>query len=62
MNDMSGTMEAIAMTEAKISARKVQVYYGDTHAIKDVDLDIGAKAVTAFIGPPAAANRLFCAL
>ena len=59
MNDLSGTMEAIAMTEAKISARKVQVYYGDTHAIKDVDIDIGAQAVTAFIGPSGCGKSTF---
>ena len=35
----------------KISARNVQVYYGDTHAIKDVNVDIEDKTVTAFIGP-----------
>ncbi|MBO27805.1 MAG: phosphate ABC transporter ATP-binding protein, partial [Rhodobacteraceae bacterium] len=39
------------MTEPKISARNVQVYYGDTHAIKDVSVDIDDKTVTAFIGP-----------
>ena len=35
----------------KISARDVQVYYGDNHAIKDVNVDIQDHTVTAFIGP-----------
>ena len=35
----------------KIAARGVQVYYADNHAIKDVDVDIEDKTVTAFIGP-----------
>lgn len=35
----------------KIEARKVQVYYDANHAIKDVDVDILDKTVTAFIGP-----------
>ena len=39
------------MQDSKISARGVQVYYGDNHAIKDVDVDIADKTVTAFIGP-----------
>ncbi|WP_246542155.1 phosphate ABC transporter ATP-binding protein PstB [Roseibium polysiphoniae] len=47
------------MTETKIAARKVQVYYGDTHAIQDVDIDIQAKAVTAFIGPSGCGKSTF---
>jgi len=43
----------------KISARNVQVYYGDTHAIKDVDVDIEDKAVTAFIGPSGCGKSTF---
>ena len=37
--------------DIKISARNVNVYYGDTHAIKDVSVEIADKTVTAFIGP-----------
>ena len=47
------------MTETKISARNVQVYYGDTHAIKDVDVDIDDKTVTAFIGPSGCGKSTF---
>ncbi|WP_322866702.1 phosphate ABC transporter ATP-binding protein PstB [Aquicoccus sp. G2-2] len=43
----------------KITARKVQVHYGDTHAIKDVDVDIAAKTVTAFIGPSGCGKSTF---
>lgn len=39
------------MTNSKISVRKAQVYYGEKHAIIDVDVEIKPKAVTAFIGP-----------
>ena len=39
------------MQNSKISAKGVQVYYGDNHAIKDVDVEIADKTVTAFIGP-----------
>ncbi|MBU3259798.1 phosphate ABC transporter ATP-binding protein [Roseovarius sp. PS-C2] len=43
----------------KFSARKVQVYYGDTHAIKDVDVDIADNTVTAFIGPSGCGKSTF---
>ena len=37
--------------EVKISARGVRVYYEDKQAIKNVDVKIQDKTVTAFIGP-----------
>jgi len=43
----------------KIKARKVQVYYGDTHAIKDVDVDLEDRTVTAFIGPSGCGKSTF---
>ena len=43
----------------KITAKGVQVYYGDTHAIKDVDVDIEDKTVTAFIGPSGCGKSTF---
>jgi len=39
------------MHDIKISSKNVDVFYGDTHAIKDVSVDIEDKTVTAFIGP-----------
>ncbi|WP_445285968.1 phosphate ABC transporter ATP-binding protein PstB [Yoonia sp. 208BN28-4] len=51
-----------AMTETdniKISAKGVQVYYADTHAIKDVDVEIADKTVTAFIGPSGCGKSTF---
>ena len=47
------------MQDSKISARGVQVYYGDTHAIKDVDVEIADKTVTAFIGPSGCGKSTF---
>jgi len=47
------------MQDSKISARGVQVYYGDNHAIKDVDVDIADKTVTAFIGPSGCGKSTF---
>jgi phosphate transport system ATP-binding protein len=34
-----------------ISLRKLNAYYGDTHAVKEVDLEYAANQVTAMIGP-----------
>ncbi len=45
----------------KIMAREVNVHYGTKHALIDVSVDIPEKAVTAFIGPSAAASRRSCA-
>ncbi|GGL77815.1 phosphate ABC transporter ATP-binding protein PstB [Wenxinia marina] len=47
------------MDDIKISARGVQVWYGDTHAIKDVDVDIADRTVTAFIGPSGCGKSTF---
>jgi phosphate transport system ATP-binding protein len=46
-------------TTTKISAKDVQVHYGDTHAIKDVNVEIEDKAVTAFIGPSGCGKSTF---
>ena len=61
MNQMTEVeQKAVEMlSEPKIVARKVQVYYGDTHAIKDVDVDIPAQSVTAFIGPSGCGKSTF---
>jgi phosphate transport system ATP-binding protein len=45
--------------ESKITARGVQVYYGQNHALKDVDVDILDKTVTAFIGPSGCGKSTF---
>lgn len=47
------------MIASKISARGCNVFYGDTHAIKDVNVDIGSKSVTAFIGPSGCGKSTF---
>ncbi len=59
MNQMLNTERANSMTDSKISASKVQVYYGDTHAIKDVDIEIRPRSVTAFIGPSGCGKSTF---
>lgn len=44
---------------AKISARDVQVFYGQTEAIKGVSLDILNNEVIAFIGPSGCGKSTF---
>src|SRR5436305_4784880 len=36
---------------AKITARDLNFYYGDNHALNNINLTLGANRVTAFIGP-----------
>jgi phosphate transport system ATP-binding protein len=59
MNDMRIIERAVDMEDIKISARDVQVWYGKTHAIKDVTVDIGDRMVTAFIGPSGCGKSTF---
>ncbi len=51
--------ERTAMEDVKISAKDVNVWYGDTHAIKDVSVEIKDKTVTAFIGPSGCGKSTF---
>ncbi|TWI29470.1 phosphate ABC transporter ATP-binding protein PstB [Paracoccus sulfuroxidans] len=59
MNDMSIVERAVDQKDIKISAKDVQVYYGDKHAIKDVNVEILDKTVTAFIGPSGCGKSTF---
>ena len=55
MKDGDGAL----MGDTKVSTKNVNVFYGDTHAIKDVSVEIGDKAVTAFIGPSGCGKSTF---
>jgi phosphate transport system ATP-binding protein len=59
MNDQRLTERDLMTDAIKMSARKVQVHYGTTHALKDVDADIMDKTVTAFIGPSGCGKSTF---
>ena len=59
MDDMRLAEKALGASDVKFSARKVQVFYGDSHAIKDVDIDIADRTVTAFIGPSGCGKSTF---
>ncbi len=58
MNDMRLTERAVS-EKSKMSARGVQVYYGTNHALKNVDVEILDKTVTAFIGPSGCGKSTF---
>jgi phosphate transport system ATP-binding protein len=45
--------------DARMQCRNVNVYYDDTHAIKDVSLDIGRNQVVAMIGPSGCGKSTF---
>ncbi|MBM3612571.1 MAG: phosphate ABC transporter ATP-binding protein [Alphaproteobacteria bacterium] len=60
MPDDQRLMErAVNAERTKIAARGVHVHYGQTHALKDVDVDILDHAVTAFIGPSGCGKSTF---
>ena len=59
MDDLRVTEKALNMQDVKFAARGVQVFYGETQAIKDVDVDIADKTVTAFIGPSGCGKSTF---
>ena len=43
----------------KIVTEKLNLYYGDNHALKDIDMKISPGAVTAFIGPSGCGKSTF---
>ena len=60
MEDMIHVERAVStQQDIKIKANAVQVYYGESQAIKDVDVDIADKTVTAFIGPSGCGKSTF---
>ncbi len=59
MYDAPHFRQETAVTDVKIKAKDVQVYYGDTHAIKNVSVEIENNTVTAFIGPSGCGKSTF---
>ena len=43
----------------KFNISNLNLYYGDFHALKDVDLSINEKEITAFIGPSGCGKSTF---
>lgn len=53
------TQAATANRIPKMSARGVDVFYGDNHAVKNIDLDLHSDEVTALIGPSGCGKSTF---
>ena len=53
------TVGQILVDDPRMSCRDVNVYYGDNHAIHDVNLDIGRNEVIAMIGPSGCGKSTF---
>lgn len=51
MNEFTGCID--------ISVKGCNLYYGDFHALKDIDMDIPEKKVTALIGPSGCGKSTF---
>ena len=47
------------MDNTKISVKDLNLYYGENHALKDVNMEIKEKAITAFIGPSGCGKSTF---
>ena len=47
------------MNNIKIKTEKLNLYYGSNHALKDIDMQIRANAITAFIGPSGCGKSTF---
>ena len=47
------------MNNAKISTKKLNLYYGANHALKNIDMDIAPNEITAFIGPSGCGKSTF---
>lgn len=47
------------MQNIRISTEKLNLYYGENHALKDIDMKIRSNAVTAFIGPSGCGKSTF---
>ncbi len=58
-DDQRLTERVVNTSNVKIAARNVQVFYGEKHALKDVDADILDRTVTAFIGPSGCGKSTF---
>jgi phosphate transport system ATP-binding protein len=55
----SPTEDATLTAQTKVSARGINVFYGQKQALFDVSLDIPDGAVTAFIGPSGCGKSTF---
>ena len=53
------TIGTVTTAEPVFACRDVNVHYGDKHAIKDVNIDVGRREVLAMIGPSGCGKSTF---
>ena len=51
MPSMAAHVSGHAEAPAKVTARGLNFYYGEHHALKNINITLGTNRVTAFIGP-----------
>ena len=56
---VSETVGDVTVPHPRMTARNVQVWYGEKHAIKNVSLDIGRNEVVSMIGPSGCGKSTF---
>jgi len=59
LNREHQTVGEIAVADAKMSMRNVNVFYGEKQAIKNVSMDLARNQVTALIGPSGCGKSTF---
>ena len=59
VNDIAANQRVAAESEPKMTAREVNVFYGDKQAIDNVSIDVSREHVTAFIGPSGCGKSTF---
>ena len=55
----TNTVGQVTVADPLMTARDVNVYYGNKHAIKDVSIDVAKNSVIAFIGPSGCGKSTF---
>jgi phosphate transport system ATP-binding protein len=55
----AGTVGDITVADPRMICRDVNVFYGDKHAIKSVNLDVGKHEVLSMIGPSGCGKSTF---
>jgi len=59
LNEIAAEHHAVPGGTLKMTARNVNVFYGQKQAIKDVSIDVTQENVTAFIGPSGCGKSTF---
>ena len=59
MDASEAATSARSSAATKLCAKNVNVYYGDTHALHDVTLDVYSRQITALIGPSGCGKSTF---